>query len=326
MVRVGIIGTGFGRYGLLPAFKSTNGCKVVFIANKKNWREKLEKEKIDALAFAVPPQAQYEIAKIAIRKGLHVFAEKPLAVTYKQAKELFDLAQKKKVKHVVDFMFLEIEEWKKVKELIDKKTYGELQHVSLSWNFQGYDIKNKISSWKTDVSKGGGALSFYFSHSLYYLEQLAGPITKVKSLFSYSKESLNGGEVGVDLLLKFKTNATGYAHLRCDTVGFRKHQLLFVFEKATVMLENENSVASNFSIKIFTEGKVKRLSVSASSFAQELRKDKSRGGGDERVKTVRKLTTKFIDSIIKDKKVIPSFKEGMRVQELIEKIRKEQVL
>lgn len=192
MLKIGIIGSGFGQYGLFPAFNSVKNCKVVAICGERrkqlvkycesigfkniyaDWRLLLKNEKLDAVALAVTPRAQYKIAKAAINKGLHVFAEKPLAANVRQARELLSLARKKKIVHGIDFIFPEIAEWKKTKELLDKRTFGKLEHISVNWDFLSYDIKNKISSWKTSVADGGGALSFYFSHGLYYLEHLAG--------------------------------------------------------------------------------------------------------------------------------------------------------
>ena len=42
----------------------------------------------------------------------------------------------------------------------------------------------------------------------------------------------------------------------------------------------------------------------------------------EEVTEIKKLATRFINSIIHKETIIPSFKEGVRVQELIEGIRK----
>ncbi len=330
MLKIGIIGSGFGLYGLLPAFHSTSACRVVSICGKKterlinycqrigleniytDWQKMLDKEKMDALAIAVTPSAQYEIAKTAINKGLHIFAEKPLAATYDQAKKLTNLAKKKKIKHMVDFIFPEIEEWKKVKLLLNKKEFGKLKHISLNWEFLSNDIKNKIKSWKTDVSLGGGALSFYFSHSLHYLEIFGGEIKNIISLLSYSKESLNGGEVGVDLLIDFKTGVKGNAHLNCNAKGLNRHQIVFECERATIVLENYNSHTENFTIKVYTlDGSTKLL----------VPKTKTKKGEDERVRVVRNLTTRFVKGILKNKKITPSFAEGLRVQQLIDKIR-----
>lgn len=335
MIKIGIIGSGFGLYGLLPAFNSTPNCKVTSICGEKterlvkycqsigltniytDWQEMLDKEKLDAVAIAVTPSAQYNIARLALEKGLHIFAEKPMASDYLQAKELFDLAVKKRIVHAVDFIFPEIKAWQKVKKLIDSQTYGKLKHISGNWDFLSYDIKNKLSSWKTDAKKGGGALSFYFSHSLYYLEYYAGRIIDLKGLLSYSKESLNQGEVGVDLLLKFKQGISGYAHLSCNAPGLNRHQLIFICEKGTIVLENKNSITANFTIKVYTENGAEQLFLS---------KEKTVNNEDERVTEIKKLTMRFINSIIQKKELIPSFHEGLRVQELIDRIRKEQIL
>jgi len=330
MLKIGIIGSGFGQYGLFPAFNSIARCKVVAICGKKSeqliayckstgfkniytdWELLLNNEELDAVALAVTPHAQYTIAKAAIMKGLHVFAEKPLTANLAQARELLFLAKKKNIIHGIDFIFPEISEWKKVKALLDNKTLGELRHISVNWDFLSYDIKNKKSSWKSNVADGGGALSYYFSHGLYYLEHFAGNITDVRSLFSYSKESIKGGEVGVDMLLKFKNGVTGYAHVQSNCRNFTRHQLIFQCERGTIVLENKNSVVDDFTVILYNQNGVKRLKV---------RKDKGRKNEDERVKIVKKIAARFVDACARNQQMSPSFIAGVRVQELIEKIR-----
>lgn len=334
MLRVAIVGSGFGLYGHLPAFNSITGCKVIAICGKKterlvnycesiglkkiyrDWQEMLSKEKLDAIAIAVNPFFQYEIAKKAIEKGISVFAEKPLAVNVPQAKELLGLAKKNKITHAIDFIFPEIDLWQKAKQLIGDRALGELKHISVNWNFLSFDIKNKISSWKTNVKEGGGALSFYFSHTLYYLEYFAGEILDIKSIFSYSKESVNGGETGVDLLIEFKNEVKGCAHLHCDSRGLNNHQLIFQCERGTIILENENAITEGFTIKIYNENGVEKLL----SKNVTIKKNE-----DERVKIVREIAAKFVDACIHNNQLVPSFKEGVRVQELIEKIRAERI-
>lgn len=331
MVRIAIIGSGFGLYGLLPAFNSIKGCKVVAICGKKSdrminycqsiglekiytdWQEMLDKEDLDAIAIAVTPSAQYEIAKVAIKKGLHIFAEKPLAATYLQAKELLTLAKKKKIKHGVDFIFPEIIEWQEVKKILDQKTFGKLKQINLNWDFISYDIKNKKSSWKTDSSLGGGALSFYFSHSLYYLEYFAGKIKNIKgNLLSFSKESINGAETGIDLLLEFESGVIGNAHLNCNAPGINRHQLMFICQKGTIILESQDGSYTNFNITISDLNGPKELSI---------KKDQGLKNEDERVKIIRQSGTRFISSIIDNKDFYPSFAQGLRVQKLIDIIR-----
>ncbi|MEK6910087.1 MAG: Gfo/Idh/MocA family oxidoreductase [Candidatus Aenigmatarchaeota archaeon] len=110
--KVSIVGSGFGMYGLLPAFSRVEGCKVTSICGRNSermtnccktfgvnhytdWKEILQKEKPDAVAIAVIPKHQYEIAKYALENGIAVFAEKPLTTSFDTSSELNELAKKK---------------------------------------------------------------------------------------------------------------------------------------------------------------------------------------------------------------------------------------
>lgn len=312
MLKVGIIGSGFGAIGLKPAFASVRGCKIVGVSSGRDWRFFLARKDLDAVAIAVPPHTQYEIAKAAIQRGLHVFAEKPLAANLKEARELLALARKKRIVHGIDLMFPEIAEWKKVKELIDKKTFGKLEHVSVDWDWLSGDIRYGRRSWRSSVEEGGGALAFYFSHGFHYLEHFAGKIRAVSVLFRHSPKSRNGGEVGFDMLLKFKSGATGGVHLSSNAPGLIRHRLTFVCERGAIILENQNAVVDNFVIKTYTL---------AGERAVKVKKEKSKKGEDERVKIVRKLAKRFVDVCDRGEQMAPSFENGLRVQELIEAAR-----
>src|SRR3989338_475758 len=314
MLKVGIIGGGFGVSGLKPAFDSIRGCKVVGVcAGRSEWRAFLDRSDLDAIALAVPPHAQYQIVRAAIRKGLHVFAEKPLAANLKEAKELYAIAKRKRITHGIDFMFPDIAEWRKVKELIDKKRYGALEHVSVEWDWMSGDLQYGRKTWKTAVKEGGGALSFYFSHGLYYLEHFAGKIRDARASFTYSPKSLNGGEVGVDMLLKFRGGATGDVHVSCNTPTLVRHRLTFICERGAIVLDGKNTITDKFTVTVWDMAGTHRVRV---------RKDTGRKNEDERVKVVKKLAERFVKACIAKKQTAPSFADGVRVQELIETIRR----
>ena len=87
-MKIGIIGSGFGLYGLLPAFHSIPDCHVVAICGKKterlsnycksigldaiytDWKKMLADEKLDAVAIAVIPSVQYE-SRLILKKPVH---------------------------------------------------------------------------------------------------------------------------------------------------------------------------------------------------------------------------------------------------------------
>jgi predicted dehydrogenase len=199
--------------------------------------------------------------------------------------------------------------------MLDEKKFGEIRNVAVNWDFRSYDVRRKISSWKTDPSLGGGALSFYFSHVLYYLEYFVGNITSLKSYFRYSPDSLNGGEVGVELDLEFIGGAAGIAHISCDTDQIR-HQLIFTCQSGEISLENQQNITENFILKMIDNEGSETIIPS---------RDLTPGKGadnDERVLIVKRLAKKFIDACLQGQQMTPSFVEGARVQELIEQARK----
>jgi predicted dehydrogenase len=53
--------------------------------------------KVDAVSIAVPTTMHHEIARDFLTNGIHVLVEKPIAATVPQARELVDLARKKKL-------------------------------------------------------------------------------------------------------------------------------------------------------------------------------------------------------------------------------------
>src|SRR5262249_57816145 len=97
MVRLGIIGCNFGRTVHLPAFRNDPRCEVVALAGTDaartdalareagvrlafgDWRALLDHDGVDAVAIAVPPSQQPEIAMRALAAGQPGFLGKPLA-------------------------------------------------------------------------------------------------------------------------------------------------------------------------------------------------------------------------------------------------------
>ena len=72
-----------------------NYCQKLGLNRYIDWKEMLQREKPDAVAIAVVPKHQYEIAKYALENGMAVFAEKPLTTSFNTALELNKLAKKK---------------------------------------------------------------------------------------------------------------------------------------------------------------------------------------------------------------------------------------
>jgi predicted dehydrogenase len=331
--KVAIVGSGFGMYGLLPAFSRIKECKVVSICGKNSemmlnnckklglnrytdWREMLQKEKPDAVAIAVIPSHQYEIAIYALENGMAVFAEKPLTTSFDTSLELNKLAKKKRLPNMLDFLFPEIPEWHAAKKAIENGLIGEILKVNVDWTFLSYDLMNHIKSWKTDVKQGGGALSFYFSHVFYYLEYFLGRIKNIECNFSSSEKSLNKGETGTDMTISFENGCVGNAHMDISNTDQQKDKVEFHAEGKTMILQNFNSnFVDNFELILNTSKGIEKIKP---DMLLDSSYDESE---DPRVKVIKPIAERFINWCNTGNTAKPDFEDGLRVQELIKMAR-----
>ena len=331
--KVAIVGSGFGMYGLLPAFSRIKECKVVSICGKNSemmlnnckklglnrytdWREMLQKEKPDAVAIAVIPSHQYEITRYALENGMAVFAEKPLTTSFDTSLELNKLAKKKRLPNMLDFLFPEIPEWHAAKKAIENGLIGEILKVNVDWTFLSYDLMNHIKSWKTDVKQGGGALSFYFSHVFYYLEYFLGRIKNIECNFSSSEKSLNKGETGTDMTISFENGCVGNVHMDISNTDQQKHKVEFHAEGKTMILQNFNSnFVDNFELILNTSKGIEKIKP---DMLLDSSYDESE---DPRVKVIKPIAERFINWCNTGNTAKPDFEDGLRVQELIKMAR-----
>ena len=142
---------------------------------------------------------------------------------------------------MVDFIFPEIPEWHTAKKAIENGVVGKILNINVDWKFLSYDLRNRIKSWKTDVEQGGGALSYYFSHTLYYLEYFIGRIKSIQCILSLSEKSLNKGETTINMTILFENGCMGNAHMDICYAGRQKHTVEFHGEEGTIILQNSSN-------------------------------------------------------------------------------------
>jgi predicted dehydrogenase len=109
---------------------------------------------IDAVAIVSPVWTHYELAKAALKNGKHIFVEKPFTTSGAQAEELIELALKRNLKIMVDHTFLFTGAVKKISQLVNDGSLGNLyyydstrvnlgllQHdVNVLWDLAPHDL------------------------------------------------------------------------------------------------------------------------------------------------------------------------------------------
>ena len=214
-LRVAVIGVGFGQQVHVPAFRADSRCEVTTlcasneakaaeIAGRLNvphasgdWRAVVSDPEIDAVSIAVPPRLQPQIALEALEHGKSVFCEKPLGVHLHDIMPLRRartfLARRDSAPQetrslpawrgigMVNFELCECDAWQKFHQMTTAYQQGRGTSVEINWRVQTYSNKRRIDNWKSRPEEGGGALQGFAAHSFYLLEQLYGPICRLKA-------------------------------------------------------------------------------------------------------------------------------------------------
>jgi predicted dehydrogenase len=190
MIRVGVIGYGYWGPNVARNFQRAKGCELAAICDKNpeylkrahgahpgatlttDVDELLSTPGIDAVAVITPVWTHFDLAKKALEAGKHVFVEKPFTATVQQAEELIELAERKRLKIMVDHTFLFTGAVKKMRQLIDSGELGKLyyydstrvnlglfQHdVNVIWDLAPHDlsIMDYLINAKPDVVMATG--------------------------------------------------------------------------------------------------------------------------------------------------------------------------
>jgi predicted dehydrogenase len=330
VIRLGIVGSNYGRMVQLPAFRSDPRCEVVALASTNarrtadlareagiqhafgDWSMLVEHKDIDAVAIATPPQLQPRIALGALALGKPVFVEKPLAANLADAGAMVKQAASSGRPAMIDFEFSEIMAWQHAKSLLDGGAVGGLRHVIVTWNVENAATRLHLRGWKTSRAAGGGALGNFVCHCLHYLEWFCGPIQGLAARLS----GLPGGdldaEVMVSLAFMFRSGVSGSLVMSCASFLGSGHRLEFYGDDGTIMLINESSDY----MRGFKLLHARRPAAALEPVAVEDPLDARFADG--RIAPVARLAARFLDAIEGRGRASPGFAEGYRVQQLMD--------
>jgi predicted dehydrogenase len=175
----------------------------------------------DAIAVVTPVWAHYELAKAALENGKHVFIEKPFTSNSAQAEELIELAARKNLTIMVDHTFLFTGAVRKIRELIDGGTLGELYY---------YDsLRVNLGLFQHDVS----VIWDLAPHDLSIMDHLIrlGP----EAIVATGEKHLNGVEDVAFLTIYFPRNVIAHINvnwlspvkIRTTLIGGHKKMLVW---------------------------------------------------------------------------------------------------
>ena len=171
-VRVGVVGLGMGKYHL-TAYRDCPGVELAAVCDVDKPRlDAAAKEfgiphtftdadamyaagVLDAVSVATPNFLHHPLTMAALNAGLHVLCEKPMAMNAKQAKEMLDTAQRRKLTLGMHFNHRMTPAAQAMARYTRSGQLGEIYHARICWH-RRRGIPGGPGSWFFDRRRSGG--------------------------------------------------------------------------------------------------------------------------------------------------------------------------
>ena len=186
-LRVGVIGTGFGRRVQLPALRLVPGAQVTAVASSSLERaravaaefgvrhafgggeELARASDVDLVIVSSTPDSHARHALAALEAGKHVLCEKPMALTSREAGQMVEAAARSRGTSRVDHELRYEPNRLKARQLVRSGAIGSVWHIEfvLKPYLRGDGRPQALEapwSWWYDASRGGGILGAVGSH------------------------------------------------------------------------------------------------------------------------------------------------------------------
>ena len=172
--RVAVIAAGFTGQQHIEAIRRIPGCEVVarVDANAEALKAKAEalgvektytdyKQMIqevhpDVVHNCTPNGMHYELNKYIMEQGIHVYCEKPLAITLEQGEELVRIAREKKVAAGVNFNYRNNAMVQEMRERVAGGSVGRVFHVTGQY-IQDWMMLDTDYNWRLTADMGGAS-------------------------------------------------------------------------------------------------------------------------------------------------------------------------
>ncbi len=176
MIRIGLVGCGtHAGWAVIPSIANTNGrCKLVAAADvNAQSMEKIEDESVarftdhrkmiaagglDAVYVSTLPDTHAAIAIDALRAGLHVICEKPMASGVEECRAMVDAARTADRLLVVDFETRFHENSMQIRRWIDEGRLGRIEAIHIQHFWDGHKVFGAIGARRKRLSDLAGAL------------------------------------------------------------------------------------------------------------------------------------------------------------------------
>lgn len=184
-VRMGVVGTGFGRRVVAPAFAATEGCEVVDVVSARDAkavRSLCARRDLDLISVHSPPFLHVEHVETAREAGHAALCDKPFGRSTADATRMVEAAAADPERPaLVNFEFRCDPVRLAVRDALRDGRLGEIRHLSWTQWSSGSRVPLRPFGWLFDRDLGGGWIGAWGSHAVDSLRWLLGDVTSTRA-------------------------------------------------------------------------------------------------------------------------------------------------
>jgi predicted dehydrogenase len=168
-VKVGVVGTGFGRRVVAAVYAATDGCEVADVVTARDdaaVRALVTRPDVDLVSVHSPPFLHAPHVRAALAAGKAVVCDKPFALDASEAAELETEARAAGAVALCNFEFRYAPSRQLLHEMVRDGTVGTVEHVQSLHLSSGSRIPLRPFGWLFDRALGGGWIGAWASHAI----------------------------------------------------------------------------------------------------------------------------------------------------------------
>lgn len=198
----------------------------------------LEEKNLDIVSICTPNGLHAEHSIKALKAGMHVLVEKPMALSVFDCGEMIKAAERANKRLFVVKQNRFNPPVSKVKELLDNNMLGRVFSIQLNCFWNRNNNYYKDSDWKGTMNLDGGILYTQFSHFIDLLYWFFGDIKEIRTFSkNFNHDSIIEFEDTVTSIFKFYSGVIGTANFTINSFQKNMEGSLTIFgEKGTVKI------------------------------------------------------------------------------------------
>ena len=318
MLTLGVIGYGYWGPNIVRNFNAIDTARVMMVADgAESALKRLKNEypqitatldyydiirasDIDAVAIITPVSTHFELAKMSLMNGKHVFVEKPFTANAAQAEELIELAEKKHLKIMVDHTFIFTSTVRKIKQLIDEDVLGDIYY---------YDsIRVNLGLFQHDVNVIWDLAPHDFSIMDFLIRE------KAVAVQACGKAHVNGKEDVAFVTAHFSSNVVG--HFNVNWLSPVKVRLTLLGGEKKMLVWND--VVSDEKLRVYDKGIKNKSQEGAYDLRVSYRSGDMWAPKIEQTEALKLEADYFTRCILDDETPINDGHAGLRVVRMLE--------